>query len=450
MIKKKTTLLAVMATLVLTLSGYLGACGQTRVSAEDSLECAKQYSVLSEYMKQRNYDLATPAFRYIWNTCPDQYQGTYIWGNTIYKMLFNQNKDAEYRKGIVDTLMQLHDRRILLSETNAKFGDKGTNIGRKAQDLIIFKKNEDDLIFPLLKESFELSGDGVDPNVIIQYMFYAERQRAAGKLECSDIIDLYGRASAITEKKFAETQDSNWVKTQVNVDLYSEKCLDCEALLAYYSRTFEANKTNADWLAKASANLDKKQCAKKEAYKSNPVIGQVFLAYAEAAKTADAYIKYASFLIANDKVSESQQYVDEAIKLETDNDKKAQYLMFVARIQADDKKYSQARDNARKALQLRPNWGDPYILIGDMYAASAASCGGDDITVRGAVFSAAVDKYMQAINVDPSSTEKANAQAARCRANYPAKEDVFFTEKKAGDVISIGCWIGESATLRVR
>ncbi|MCG9909956.1 MAG: hypothetical protein MH137_01530 [Flavobacteriales bacterium] len=450
MMKKNTTLLAVTATLVLTLSGYLGASAQTRVSAEDSLECAKQYSVLSEYMKQRNYDLATPAFRYIWNTCPDQYQGTYIWGNTIYKTLFNQNKDAEYRKGIVDTLMQLHDRRILLSETNAKFGDKGTNIGRKALDLIIFKKNEDDLIFPLLKESFELSGEGVDANVIIQYMFYAERQRAAGKLECSDIIDLYGKASAITEKKFAETQDSNWVKTQVNVDLYSEKCLDCEALLAYYTRTFEANKTNADWLAKASANLDKKQCAKKEAYKKDPVIGQIFLAYAEAAKTADAYIKYASFLIANDKVSESQKYVDEAIKLETDNDKKAQYLMFVARIQADDKKYSQARDNARKALQLRPNWGDPYILIGDMYAASAASCGGDDITVRGAVFSAAVDKYMQAINVDPSSSEKANAQAARCRANYPADTEVFFTEKKAGDVISIGCWIGESATLRVR
>ncbi len=448
--KKKRIMTGMLAIMAITFTAGRTAA---QVSPADSTECVAQYSIMSEYMKQKNYELAFPAWRFLWKTCPEQYQGIYVYGNTLYKDLIKKTQDETLKKAYVDTLFAIHDKRIALSDVNAKkFGEKGANLSRKAVDFVALKKEETEAAFNLLKAAFEASGEKQDINVVMQYMAYAERKRVVAKnLECNDIIDLYALLSDAIAKNFAASKDSAWVKTaQPNVDKFAEKCLDCEALLAYYTRSFEANKTNADWLSKAAANLDKKQCAKKEEYRKNPVIGPLFLAYAETAKSADAYVKYGLYLISVDKVAESEDYFEKAIELETDQDKKAQYFLTVAKVQADSKKYSQARDNARKAASLKSNWGDPYMLIGDMYAASAGSCGGDDLKVRGAVYAAAVDKYVQAASIDPSVAERANSQAARCRANYPSQQDVFFDGAKEGDSISIGCWIGETVGLRLK
>lgn len=446
-----------MKSLIIGMSGMVAALFLTneiraQVSTADSTECVAQYSVMAEYMKQKNYELALPAWRFLWATCPAQYQGVYVYGNTLFKDLIKNAKDENLKKAYIDTLFAIHDKRLELAEINpTKFGDKGSNLSRKAVDFITYRKDETEEAYNLLKAAFENSGEKQDANVVMQYMAYAERKRLGKTLECNDIIDLYASLSDAVEKNFNSSKDSVWVKVvQPNLDKFAEKCLDCEALLAYYSRSFETNKANAEWLSKAAGNLDKKQCAKKEEFRRNPVIGQIFLAYAEVAQNADAYVKYALYLISIDKTAESEGFFTKAIQLETDNDKKAQYFLTIAKIQAEARKYSQARENARKAAGLKSGWGDPYLLIGDMYAASAVSCGGDDPKVRGAIYSAAVDKYMQAASVDPSVAERANSQAARCRANYPTQQDVFFDGAKEGDQINIGCWIGETATLRLR
>ena len=63
-----------------------------------------------------------------------------------------------------------------------------------------------------------------------------------------------------------------------------------------------------------------------------------------------------------------------AIEVEDETDKKADMAMTIARVFQREKRYTDARSYARKALEYRPNWGAPYILIGDLYAASGSIC----------------------------------------------------------------------------
>ena len=73
-----------------------------------------------------------------------------------------------------------------------------------------------------------------------------------------------------------------------------------------------------------------------------------------------------------------------------------------------------------RAAKLRPNWGQPYMLIGDMYASSSSSCGSDAWEKQIAVL-AALDKYAYAKSIDSSVAEDANSKIARYSSYKPEK-----------------------------
>jgi len=83
-----------------------------------------------------------------------------------------------------------------------------------------------------------------------------------------------------------------------------------------------------------------------------------------------------------------------------------------------------------------------------MYAASAASCGGSDEIASRAGYWAAVDKFIKARNVDPSVTDDANKGIATYSSYFPTRERLFFNDIKEGSSYNVGCWIGETTTVR--
>jgi tetratricopeptide (TPR) repeat protein len=140
----------------------------------------------------------------------------------------------------------------------------------------------------------------------------------------------------------------------------------------------------------------------------------------------------------------------EALQQEEDPDKRAQYYFNIASIEFRGlSKWQEARSNALKAAELRSNWGQPYMLIGDIYAQAAKSCGGDAWGQR-IVILAALDKYIYARSIDSSVSEDANRKIGIYNGNRPSKDDAFMRGHKEGDVLSTGCWIGEQTKLRVQ
>ena len=145
--------------------------------------------------------------------------------------------------------------------------------------------------------------------------------------------------------------------------------------------------------------------------------------------------------------SKATSYYLKAADLATDDKDKVDIYINLAKTSKNAKEYSKVREYARKALAINPNNGVAYILIGDAYAASATSCGTGKLG-RGGVYLAAVDKYIKARSVDPSVTSEANEKISKYTAYFPVKENVFFLNLKDGDSYSVGCWIGETTTIR--
>ncbi|MCD4746266.1 MAG: hypothetical protein K8R58_08200, partial [Bacteroidales bacterium] len=100
-----------------------------------------------------------------------------------------------------------------------------------------------------------------------------------------------------------------------------------------------------------------------------------------------------------------------------------------------------------KTIKLRPDDGNAYILIGDMYAASAKNCGNNDLTKKVAYW-VAVDKYIKAKIVDPSVASTANSRIASYSKHFPVTETIFFYDLKEGDTYTVECWINEKTKVR--
>ena len=90
--------------------------------------------------------------------------------------------------------------------------------------------------------------------------------------------------------------------------------------------------------------------------------------------------------------------------------------------------------------------GHAYLLISNLYAASANTCGTDEISKR-MVYVAAADKARRAKAVDPSITSIANKYIKSYMGSAPSKKLIFQEGLKSGTSYKIGCWIGETTRI---
>jgi tetratricopeptide (TPR) repeat protein len=153
---------------------------------------------------------------------------------------------------------------------------------------------------------------------------------------------------------------------------------------------------------------------------------------------------------AKKQYSKAAEYLNDAVGKMTENNDKANIYLLLADIYSNLGQYTTARSNALKALEVKPNDGMPYIIIGDMYAQSAKSCGDNELTEKVA-FWAAVDKYNQAKRVDPNNTkvvEIANSRIAAYSRAFPSDDNIFFYGLKKGETYRVGCWINETTIVR--
>ena len=172
--------------------------------------------------------------------------------------------------------------------------------------------------------------------------------------------------------------------------------------------------------------------ASKELYKLEP--------------TAESALNIALLAYNSGKYDDAINYYQQAVKLETTEDKKADYYYGIALSYSRQGNKVKSREFARKASEVRPDWGDPYLLVGQLYADSKNDC--SSISLPGAVFWAAVDQFIKAKSVDPSVEEKANKMILTYSAYFPNKEEAFFQNVIEGNTYVIGCWINETTKAR--
>ncbi len=403
------------------------------------LECANNLSTMSEYMKIQLYKQAMPAWHYVLNNCPGSSKNIYIYGTKIYKEKIENTENEERKKELLDTLMMLYDMRIKY------FGQKGYYLGRKGIDLLRYNRSAVEEAYGYLKESVDILGKRAIPPIILTYMQTTGALYQMEKIEPRDVIDNYLRCMDILENREPSGRRPEITeKVMKSVEGIFANCgaAACEDLISIFGPKFEENKNDAEFLKKVIGLLKQGGCEGEDLFiKASEALYQIEPSAFAAKSMATMFLKKENYEKAVD-------YYLKTVELEEDPEEKARHYHQLALIHYTKyKDFPQARSYARNAIESDPNWGEPYILIGNLYASSANQCGENEFE-KSAVYLVAVDQFLRAKNVDESVAEKANELINRYSQHFPDAEDAFFYGFSTGNSYTVGCWINETTTIR--
>lgn len=214
----------------------------------------------------------------------------------------------------------------------------------------------------------------------------------------------------------------------------------CERLEPFYKKSFEANKDNIAWIKSAASRMQKKGCNKSSFY------DKLIETYVALEPSPKASVFYAGILLKKGDEDKARTYFQKAIEQETDNYKKAEYLLIIARMIGKKGNKSIARKYALESIKNRKSFGQAYLFIANLYAKSVNECGSSEFQKR-MVFVAAKDMAEKAYAMDPSVRGLAKKHIRNYKANAPGKKDFFKEGLKSGTPYKIGCWIKTTVTI---
>jgi len=260
------------------------------------------------------------------------------------------------------------------------------------------------------------------------------------------VIENYALASEILDYHLEQKPGNKTilqVKEATDYNFITSGAPTCGSLVSYFQPLWEEKKGEIAYLGRAVNFLSALDC------ESEPFYALAAEAMYDKEPSAQAAFGLAKLFLTKEEYEKSISYYEEAIDREEDPSKKADYLYQLGYItNAHLKQPQKARTYALEAIRLKPDWGEPYILIGDAYAGSK-DCFTDEFE-KTTIYWAAVDQFSKAKSVDAAVAEKANERISTYKKYFPDIETIFFYSLKEGDNYKVGCWINETTKVRAR
>ena len=226
-----------------------------------------------------------------------------------------------------------------------------------------------------------------------------------------------------------------------NLDNLFQPYASCEDLIKVFAAKMAETPDDVVLLKRITTILDKKDCTDSKLFLDAAV------KLNELEPSPEASYSLGIKFFKDKKWSDAATFFDQATKTEN-NDRKYRAYRNLGMCYQNMGNLSRARDIFRRAAQVDPTNGEPYLLIGMLYAESAKQFSGE--IESKAVFWAAVDKCQKAKQIDPSVAERANASIRAYSQYFPSMETIFFNDYNEGQSFQVGGWIGETTTIRAK
>jgi len=434
----------------------------------DKDACEQNLSIYTEFYKQKNYADAYKSWVYLFDNAPKRTKNIYIHGPKIIKGLIKTVTEETRKAALVDSLMMIYDQR------NTYYpGSEARVVGYKGADMYKYKKGTTEGIqeaYSVLEEAFNLGGNTSSPRVLSTYFVASTKLLNAKVLTIEDLLNLFSDLSsvisykeaklsqdvfnanekeALTKKEAKQLKRNEDEKDKLSdVKDNLEKALapyaTCEKLVEMYTRDFEINKEDVTWLKRSAKLLNKKECTDAD----------IFFSISEALYNIDPSPSAAANMgirsLKRQDYTKALEFYSYALDNEEDNLNKAQYAYRLAQTYGAMNKNHSAKSYALKAASYRYGWGEPYILIGDLYAKTSRKCGELQTEFLKRVgYWAAVDKYEYAVKIDPSVKGKAAERIVKYTAQMPSKTDIFTEGLIEALTYKIDCWYTETVNVKV-
>jgi tetratricopeptide (TPR) repeat protein len=238
--------------------------------------------------------------------------------------------------------------------------------------------------------------------------------------------------------------DENFKMTKGQIDVYfaNSGAATCDALIKLFTAKFAALKDDPEWLKKVTKQLRKTGCTDAKLF------SEASEALFTLQPTAEAAHNLAYMFMRREDTEHATEYLQKGIDLGQGSEELADMYFELAQLTFQGpKNFTKARTLALKAIEARPNWGRPYMLIGKIYIDARTSTFTDPWD-QSTVFWVAVDKFIKAKAVDPEVADEANQLINTYSEYFPNNEMVFFRTMRDGDNYSVGGWINESTKVR--
>jgi tetratricopeptide (TPR) repeat protein len=425
---------------------------------KDSVECVQNLSLYREsykQWKQSKYKSASVKHAYkfwqkTYRDCPKASENIYVDGAKMIEFYIKNAKDDQRKERLIDSLMLIYDSRIKYFPNYYKPpypSQVGKILGYKGVDLYQNRPSAYMEAYEILGKSIELDGAKAGGPVYVYYFRAITRMAMKGETDTAAVVDAYDMISDYIEtniKYYKEKKNTKKINEyeniQGNIENTFEPFANCIDLVRIYKQKFDQEPDNVELIKKIVKLLDKKKCIEQ------PLYFDATVKLYDLEPSPEAAYLIGKMLLKERRFGEAIKYMEDATNME-DQDKVDDAYIFLAEAYKSQENYPKARQMALKAAELNPEWGMPYIFIGDLYAISAKDCGDNDLTKKVAYW-AAVDKYYKAKKVDAELTEIADKKINTYKIYFPPTEVLFFYNLAEGETYTVECWINEVTTIR--
>lgn len=424
------------------------------LSGEERDEVETAYVLYKDLVKVQKYEKAFPLWQKAYYGAPAsngrvKYQ--FDDGVAIYTHFYNSETDEAKKAIYVDSVMSIYNKRMEC------FGDEAYIQGRIAFDYYYTFPGtvSDDEIYNKFKMNFDVNGKKADYFVVNPFTKILSDRIIANEISYEEgrkYAKLIGKTVEYGLENCKGTLCESWtiINDYAPARLESLEGIDgfydCEYYADKYYSRFENDSTNCDIINLVGRRLKRGGCLE-----SDERLMAVTAAYREhcyvtpekgdKGKGIDAY--------RNGNYKEAIDFLMLHIANTEDQEEKANTEYLISQIYYGDlKDFPKARKHALDAASYKPNWGDPFMLIGKLYASSGPLCGSGRGWNSQVVVWAAIDKFQYAKRIDPSVAAEANKWINQYSQYMPKKEDIFQRRINAGDTFKVPCWIQENTTVR--
>ena len=451
----------------------------------DSVACVTNISMYREYFKQWEAskwaaesfsEEMVSAWREVFLNCPRASQLVYTNGEKIMDYYIKTNpKDKD---AYIDTLCMLMDTRAKYFpvDPNTKASQVAGIMGRKGMLIYNYNKNRYEEAYNVLKDAVALDPSQLQGAILDKYFQAAVDMVNNNKAEKMTVINVYQELSEVLDDnikvlaesvmqleeakveaeasgdtdaiagfdKSIEKNEKSIINNKVtknNIDNLFQPFASCDDLIKVFSAKMAETPNDVNLLKRITTILDKKDCTDSKLFL------EASIKLNELEPSPESAYNLGIKFFKDKKWSDAATFFEQATKTEN-NDRRYRAYRNMAMCYQNMGSFAKARDVARRAAQVDPTAGEPYLIIAQLYADSSKQFSGE--IESKAVFWAAVDKCMKAKQIDSSVAERANALIRAYTGAFPSMETIFFNDYNEGQSFNVGGWIGETTTIRAR
>lgn len=430
------------------------AKGESSIISEmDSLTCSSwgedSVSLVESYINYRNafknddYPNAIGHWREVYLNAPAARETTLRDGIRMYRMLIEDSESFTLRNDYIDTLMMIYDQRIQC------FGNEGENLGRKAFELYKYKPRERKQVYEWMRKSISILGNRSVHYTLYPYFALSLDRYNKGYINDTEMFKVHKRLTNICNANIENDHpDKSYYKgiiEKMNKHIASvtkSEVQNCEDVFSTYGKEYYENEENQDKLRLYYMKLKQFDC-----HDDSDLISLAEKINILDADTVRSRFLAHYYLKQKDK-DKAVKYFLEEIESQQDNQRKAELYLDLALLQRfhfDD--MQQSREFIEAAMDVRPTWGQPYMVLGDLYATAYKNCSSEESYFPALYL--AVETYYRALQADNTYVAEAQRLIREYGQYFPSEEELTSIGIKEGEQISVDCWIARETTVRI-